>query len=70
MAAIGIAILTGSILDKLPNGTLLRPLLGIVVILLGVHRFVAGRIDASAAQRRRFGGERNRPWEGEDDEEK
>jgi hypothetical protein len=61
--AIGIAILSGLILNQIPNQTLLRPIMGVVVILLGVHRFVASRMVSKPAERRRFGGERHRPWE-------
>jgi hypothetical protein len=62
MVAVGIAILFGWILQNLPAQTALRPMIGIVAILLGVHRFVASRI-MSADDRRRFGGGRKRPWE-------
>ena len=60
-AAIGIAIFTGTLFPRLPSGSGLRTLLGLVVILLAVHRFVASRTRPPPA--RRFGGGRNRPWE-------
>jgi hypothetical protein len=63
---IGIAILAGWTLEQLPKGTLLRPLLGMVVVLLGVHRFAASRIERRSVQRR-YGGGRNRPWENRND---
>ena len=59
---IGIAILSGVLLTQLPKNTLLRPVMGIVVILLGVHRFVVSRMKVSPRDRR-FGGDRTRPWE-------
>jgi hypothetical protein len=58
---IGILILTGDLLQQLPEETGLRPIMGIVVILLGVHRFVVSR--TPKARERRFGGEHRRPWE-------
>ncbi|MCB9366863.1 MAG: hypothetical protein H6508_06785 [Calditrichaeota bacterium] len=58
---IGILILTGDLLQQLPKETGLRPIMGIVVILLGVHRFVVSRTPKPLD--RRFGGEHRRPWE-------
>lgn len=58
---LGILILTGNLLQQVPSETGLRTIMGIVVILLGVHRFVAAR--AVKPQERRFGGEHRRPWE-------
>lgn len=62
MIAIGIAILSGALLTNLPGQTALRVMIGVVAILLGIHRFVAARM-ARPDDRRRFGGERRRPWE-------
>lgn len=62
MVAVGIAILSGLILRELPAGLGIRPMLGIITVLLGVHRFVAAR-SAPPRDKRRFGGERRRPWE-------
>jgi hypothetical protein len=59
---VGIAILAGWMFPHLPEPSGLRLILGIVTVLLGVHRFVASRT-MSRANRRRFGGERQRPWE-------
>jgi hypothetical protein len=59
---IGLAILSGYLITQIPDGTLLRPMMGMIVILLGVHRFVASRMKR-APRDRRFGGDRNRPWE-------
>jgi hypothetical protein len=64
---IGIAILTGLIFKEIPEGTFLRPVIGMVVILLGVHRFVASRMSIAPSERRRFGGGRQRPWENKDE---
>ncbi len=64
-AAIGIAIFTGALLPQLPEGSGLRTLLGLVVILFAAHRFVASR--ALTGHQRRFGGGRARPWEERDD---
>jgi hypothetical protein len=61
--AIGIAILTGLIFQQIPEHTYLRQVMGMVVILLGVHRFIVSRMVSKPAERRRFGGERKRPWE-------
>jgi hypothetical protein len=60
--AVGIAILAGRMLPQLPETSGLRITLGVVALLLGVHRFLASRT-MSRARRRRFGGERERPWE-------
>ena len=62
LVAVGIAILAGWMFPQLPEPSGLRPVLGIVAVLLGVHRFLASRT-TSRANRRRFGGERPRPWE-------
>jgi hypothetical protein len=62
LVAVGIAIFTRSILPQIPRQAGLRPLLGIVVLLFGVYRFVAARMPRSA-DRRRYGGEVQRPWE-------
>ncbi len=62
MVAVGIAILSDLILTNIPPQTWLRPIIGVVVILLGVHRFVASRM-MTPDDRRRFGGGRRRPWE-------
>jgi hypothetical protein len=62
MVAIGIAILSGLLLRQLPPNSGLRPVLGLVAVLLGAHRFVASRSVVERADRR-FGGERRRPWE-------
>lgn len=59
---IGIAIITGLILPQIPDETLLRPVMGIVVVLIGVHRFVVSRMPV-APQERRYGGDRTRPWD-------
>jgi hypothetical protein len=61
--AIGIAIFSGWLLSEIPKQTYLRPILGAVAVLLGVHRYVASRVGPRAPQRRRYGGERHRPWE-------
>jgi hypothetical protein len=64
MVAIGIAIFSGFLLPTLPNGTTLRFMFGSVAVLLGVLRFVAVRsVRSRQDDRRRFGGERKRPWE-------
>lgn len=60
--AVGIAIFTGTLLTLIPRGTGLRTLLGLVVILFAIYRFVAARIP-QAPSKRRFGGEFRRPWE-------
>lgn len=62
MGVIGIAIFTGLILRDLPASTGLRPIIGMVAILLGAHRFVVSRIKQSDEERR-FGGSSRRPWE-------
>jgi len=64
MMAVGIAVLSGLLMPSLPNGASLRLMFGVVAILLGVMRFVASRSGRGAGdERRRFGGERKRPWE-------
>jgi len=59
---IGVAIITGYMLPQLPNGTFLRPVMGFVVVLLGIHRFVVSRTPA-APRDRQFGGDRPKPWD-------
>lgn len=59
--AIGIAIFAGWLLPGLPSQYGLRIMLGMVALLLGIHRFVASRTTASP--RRHYGGERHKPWE-------
>jgi len=59
---IGSAILFGLLFPAIPAETGLRPILGMVVILMGVHRFVASR-SARPRDRRPYGGERRKPWE-------
>ncbi len=64
MMAIGIAIFSGFLFPTLPNGAVLRFMFGMVAFLLGVLRFVAVRsVRRKPEDRRRFGGERKRPWE-------
>lgn len=58
---LGVMILTGTILTQIPKETGLRTIMGLTVILLGIHRFVVSRTQRS--DRRRFGGEHRRPWE-------
>ncbi|MBL0060004.1 MAG: hypothetical protein IPP40_00490 [bacterium] len=58
---LGVLILTGTILRQIPRGTGLRAIMGITVILLGIHRFVVSR--TQRGDRRRFGGTHRRPWE-------
>jgi hypothetical protein len=60
--AVGIAIFTGALLPQLPRGTGLRTLLGLVVMLFGIYRFAAARMQ-NVPSHRRFGGEHPRPWE-------
>lgn len=60
---LGILILMGVLLRELPEGTGLRTLMGIVVVLIGLHRFVASRM--TKVERRRYGGSQARPWEGQ-----
>jgi hypothetical protein len=60
--AVGIAILGDWVLPQLPERSGLRLMVGMVALLLGVHRFLASRT-TSRTNRRRFGGERPRPWE-------
>lgn len=62
LVGIGSAILFGFIFSTIPAGTGLRPMLGLVVILMGVHRFVASRY-VKREDRRPYGGERSKPWE-------
>lgn len=62
LLAVGIAIFTGGVLPQIPRHTGLRQLLGAVVVLFGIYRFVAVRIPP-VPDRRRFGGDRFRPWE-------
>ena len=64
MIAVGIAIFSGFLLPALPNGNTLRFMFGVVAVLLGVLRFFAARsVRSGQEDRRRFGGERKRPWE-------
>jgi hypothetical protein len=64
MVAVGIAILSGILIPSLPNGNSLRFMFGIVAILLGILRFASSRSGRPTEDdRRRFGGERKRPWE-------
>jgi len=58
---LGVLILSGQILTAIPRETGLRPIMGVVVILLGVHRFVVSR--SPKGDRRRYGGDQSRPWE-------
>lgn len=64
LIAVGVAVLAGWLLPQLPSGLSLRTILGLVLILFGVHRFVASRYSIGSGDRRRYGGERKRPWEG------
>jgi uncharacterized membrane protein YfcA len=59
---IGIAITTGFLLKQIPDDTLLRPVMGVVVILLGIHRFVVSRMPVKPRERH-YGGDRTRPWD-------
>ncbi len=59
---IGLAIMTGNMLPQIPDNTLLRPVMGIVVILIGVHRFVVSRMQVTPRERP-FGGDHPRPWD-------
>ena len=64
LVLVGIAVLTGFLLpDNTPTRTLLRPMLGLIVVIVGINRFVAARMTSPTSRRRRFGGERQRPWE-------
>lgn len=58
---VGILILTGTILKEIPRETGLRTIMGIVVILIGVHRFVVSRTPRN--EHRRFGGSYRRRWD-------
>ncbi len=58
---LGVLILSGVLLKQIPRETGLRPIMGVVVILLGIHRFVVSR--TPRADRRSYGGEFGRPWE-------
>lgn len=62
MVAVGIAIFTGLILQQIPATTGLRPILGLVALLLGIHRFIMTRVKRDEDERR-YGGGRRRPWE-------
>jgi hypothetical protein len=62
LVAVGIAIFAGWMFPRLPEPSGLRLMLGMVSVLLGVHRFVASR-STTQSGRRRFGGDRPRPWE-------
>ena|SRR3989339_1307257 len=59
---IGVAIMSGILLTRIPDETLLRPVMGVVVILIGIHRFVVSRMPVKPRERR-FGGDRPRPWD-------
>ncbi|MDD5088652.1 MAG: hypothetical protein PHI18_07635 [bacterium] len=59
---IGSSILFGFLFPAIPASTGLRPILGIVVILMGVHRFVVSRY-VKPHDRRPYGGEHRKPWE-------
>jgi hypothetical protein len=63
MVAAGIALLAGWVTPDFPAGNNLKNLLGWVVILLGIHRWVASRYSGSLSERRRYGGDRTNPWE-------
>jgi len=63
---VGIAVLFGVAFPALPQGTPLRLVLGLVIVLFGVHRFVASRYGVGRPEERRFGGERTRPWEADE----
>jgi hypothetical protein len=62
LVGIGIAIFSGLLLRVMPAGTGLRFMLGLICILLGIHRFVAARTERFSG-RRRYGGSFHRPWE-------
>jgi hypothetical protein len=62
LVGIGIAIFAGWIMPDLPGARGFRPMIAMVVILLGIHRFVASRA-VRDEKRRRFGGPGPRPWE-------
>jgi hypothetical protein len=62
LVGIGIAIFAGFIMPTIPMDTGLRPMIAMVVILLGIHRFAAARV-VREDRRRRFGGNGPRPWE-------
>ncbi len=62
-AGVGIAVLTGLLLPQLPKASGLRPMLGLIVILIGLHRFVVSRYTQGPTDRRRYGGDTDRPWE-------
>ena len=62
LVAVGIAIFAGGILLQIPRQSGLRPLLGAVVVLFGIYRFVMARTP-KGPDRRRYGGEVRRPWE-------
>lgn len=59
---IGSAILLGLLFPTIPAASGLRPMLGIVVILMGVHRFAASR-HVKPSDQRPYGGERRKLWE-------
>jgi len=63
---VGIAVLFGIAFPDLPEGNSLRLVLGLVIILFSAHRFVASRYGYGRGDERRFGGERPRPWENEE----
>jgi hypothetical protein len=59
---VGIAVFTGAILRNLPEMGELRLMVGVICILLGIHRFVASRT-VKHDPRRPFGGSFHRPWD-------
>ncbi|MBK6910672.1 MAG: hypothetical protein IPK53_14435 [bacterium] len=63
---LGVLILSGTILKQIPRETGLRTIIGVVVILMGVHRFVASRMPRG--EHRRYGGSYRRPWDRQPDE--
>lgn len=58
----GIALLAGWVRPGLLLDPTLRLTMGLVVILLGLQRFVTARQEKTVS-RRRFGGVFHRPWE-------
>lgn len=62
-AGIGIAVLAGWILPQIPRGLGVRFMIGLIAVLMGIYRFAAARTPRSP--RRRYGGNRERPWEKE-----
>jgi hypothetical protein len=62
LVGIGIAVFSGLLWRGMPVGTGLRFMLGLICVLLGIHRFVAARSERSSG-RRPYGGAFHRPWE-------